>query len=811
MRFLCRNPLSKGYRVLWLAHTHHLLEQAFDSFAPRSEEQQQQYGMEVAHIAEPKNKLAIRVVSGTPGHFPVSAIKGHEDVIIITLQTLARAWEKRGGHPGLSAFLKSAGERLLVVFDEAHHSPAPGYRTLITELRQHHRQMYLLGLTATPTYNDERKKGWLKKLFPQGIIFGVSANKLMADGILARPKFEATPTDVTPNFSQREFQKWVGSYRDLPEDVIESLSANKERNTLIAETYLRNKGRYGKTIIFAERWHQCEFLCEQLKKRGVTAGAVYSHVDATPGSVAARNRRDKDENSKVLADFKADKLEVLINVKMLTEGTDVPKVSTVFITRQTTSQILATQMVGRALRGPKFGGTAIAYIVSFTDNWQHHIQFADYRQLEEGAADDAVTVSAKRPPLQLISIELVRRLARQMDTGVTVSPAPFLSLMPVGWYRTEFDALVTGTDDTETVRDLVLVFDDTEDAFRKCIAWLHDQNLSAFGVEGLSLENVRAVIEKWTLSFFGDEPRQVDELHKGLLDIARHMAQSGEPPDYFAYEERAQHDLDAVANQFLRDDLTRKAEYEALVNEYQRRDRYWPTLYFSFAHFKSQYDACVNRLHDMPHTPASKALPSVRSTPESLPDREPSPELKEQVKRRDNNRCLCCGSTRRLQIDHIAPSYHGGSNSLANLQTLCAICNSIKGIKDFNFRTHHHPALAKAPESFAQLPMPEGTDAREAAEWDKFLRRAINFYYRAAAVEMVKIGGRGRGFYEWEITLYEGNVPQWMNAHLKQLVLGIREQIRQARNDGLVMERLTISSPGQESVSWPLRSHTRWL
>ena len=24
--FLCRHPLSDGYRILWLAHTHHLLE-----------------------------------------------------------------------------------------------------------------------------------------------------------------------------------------------------------------------------------------------------------------------------------------------------------------------------------------------------------------------------------------------------------------------------------------------------------------------------------------------------------------------------------------------------------------------------------------------------------------------------------------------------------------------------------------------------------------------------------------------------------------------------------------------------------------
>jgi len=37
VRFLCRNPLSDGYKVLWLAHTHHLLEQALDSFGKRGD------------------------------------------------------------------------------------------------------------------------------------------------------------------------------------------------------------------------------------------------------------------------------------------------------------------------------------------------------------------------------------------------------------------------------------------------------------------------------------------------------------------------------------------------------------------------------------------------------------------------------------------------------------------------------------------------------------------------------------------------------------------------------------------------------
>ena len=34
VRFLCEWPLSEGYKVLWLAHTHHLLEQANETFAP---------------------------------------------------------------------------------------------------------------------------------------------------------------------------------------------------------------------------------------------------------------------------------------------------------------------------------------------------------------------------------------------------------------------------------------------------------------------------------------------------------------------------------------------------------------------------------------------------------------------------------------------------------------------------------------------------------------------------------------------------------------------------------------------------------
>ncbi len=135
---------------------------------------------------------------------------------------------------------------------------------------------------------------------------------------------------------------------------------------------------------------------------------MYSHIDTDPGSADAINKRDKDENAKTLEVFRKNQLDVLINVRMLTEGTDVPNVNTVFLTRQTTSKILLTQMVGRALRGSKFGGTDEANIVSFIDNWQHLINWAEF-ELEPGGINDSNREVGEPLPIQLISIDLARR------------------------------------------------------------------------------------------------------------------------------------------------------------------------------------------------------------------------------------------------------------------------------------------------------------------------------------------------------------------------------------------------------------------
>lgn len=58
---------------------------------------------------------------------------------------------------------------------------------------------------------------------------------------------------------------------------------------------------------------------------------------------------------------------VLLNFGVLTTGFDAPKADAVVIARPTKSLVLYSQMVGRAIRGPKAGGTETCEIVSVID------------------------------------------------------------------------------------------------------------------------------------------------------------------------------------------------------------------------------------------------------------------------------------------------------------------------------------------------------------------------------------------------------------------------------------------------------------
>ncbi len=77
---------------------------------------------------------------------------------------------------------------------------------------------------------------------------------------------------------------------------------------------------------------------------------------------------------------------------------------------------------------------------------------------------------------------------------------------------------------------------------------------------------------------------------------------------------------------------------------------------------------------------AIKAFGLNLSAPLEERERQPIPDsVKMFVWRRDNGRCVVCGSQEKLEYDHIIPVSMGGSNTERNIQLLCEKHNRSKG------------------------------------------------------------------------------------------------------------------------------------
>jgi len=52
---------------------------------------------------------------------------------------------------------------------------------------------------------------------------------------------------------------------------------------------------------------------------------------------------------------------------------------------------------------------------------------------------------------------------------------------------------------------------------------------------------------------------------------------------------------------------------------------------------------------------------------------------RQNIFKRDGNKCVYCGSTESLTLDHVLPRSRGGGSNWNNLVTACKTCNSKKG------------------------------------------------------------------------------------------------------------------------------------
>ena len=77
---------------------------------------------------------------------------------------------------------------------------------------------------------------------------------------------------------------------------------------------------------------------------------------------------------------------------------------------------------------------------------------------------------------------------------------------------------------------------------------------------------------------------------------------------------------------------------------------------------------------------------------------------KQDVFRLDEDRCLRCGSSSELWVDHIVPQAAGGTGGWKNLQTLCRPCNQLKTDRHIDYRTDERRRKAEEKSCSGRQP-----------------------------------------------------------------------------------------------------------
>lgn len=313
--------------MVWVAHTEELCEQALNTFKKTWAEHSglpelnifRMWGryfnksIQIGHISGSENTLSDQPAS----------------IIISTPQSLLKLLDK--GDRGSEAF-RGVVEGSLTIIDEAHRAGAASYLKILRSLDaiMPNRAPQVVGLSATPIRNAFSEHAAsdshaLKEIFknlvePSETLAGKTYNDAMVElGVLAMPRF---------------FHSNITSLPDIAKYIAEKIKQKRKTNPV---------------LIFCATIAEAQALSSLLFSQSISSATISSQTSSS-------------SRSQLLSSFASGYFQVLCNCELLTTGYDLPSIDMIFILRETSSFVLYKQMIGRALRGPRFGGTETADI-----------------------------------------------------------------------------------------------------------------------------------------------------------------------------------------------------------------------------------------------------------------------------------------------------------------------------------------------------------------------------------------------------------------------------------------------------------------
>lgn len=296
-----RWPTELG-RVLVIAHREELIFQAAEKIGHHTDEQ---CSIEMAEHRE------------TDGVF------GKSKVLVGCIYSLVRP--KR-----LAKF--NPDDFGLIVIDEAHHAPAPTYRTVIEHFSRNPK-CRLLGVTATPKRKDQAAMGavFASVAYTMDIRKGIDAGWLV-------PVKQRYIVVKGLDFSHCKRTAGDLNEKDLSKAMMGDDQERAERmlHAVVAPTVKEAQGK--PTLVFAVTVDHAQRLTEVFNRYpGVTAECV---TGGTPSEI----------RKEIIGRYKAGTTQVLVGVGVFTEGFDAVETAVVAIARPTSSEALYVQMIGRGTR-----------------------------------------------------------------------------------------------------------------------------------------------------------------------------------------------------------------------------------------------------------------------------------------------------------------------------------------------------------------------------------------------------------------------------------------------------------------------------
>ncbi len=282
------------------------------------------------------NRSAVRAVNTLEWYVDDPAPYCRDGVVILMAQTVSR----RNRFDGV---WRRYNPQDLLIIDEAHHATAAGWARAINQWPGP-----VVGLTATP-WRLSKTEGF-DHLFAE-LILGPQISDLQSQGHLANAKV------LMPERDDLILGGEITATGDYSEAGIAGANQGREVWTAGVLRFWQQHAPDRQTIVYAVSVAHAENLTAVFNEANIPAAAL---LGDTP--LAERERCIKR--------FSDNRLKVLVNVAVATEGFDLPDAACVVLTRPTMSLALYLQMVGRGLRPKSDGGNCL--ILDLAGNVERH-------------------------------------------------------------------------------------------------------------------------------------------------------------------------------------------------------------------------------------------------------------------------------------------------------------------------------------------------------------------------------------------------------------------------------------------------------